>query len=241
MLRDKDELDNELVTAKKEKDLVKDQLDEVDEEVQKLNAMYDAEKKEARLTSQQIEQALAAIAELDKELFEVKQQIKIQRIQRQDREGNGGGGRTLGASDEGHGEGSAEEGDLDYVYDTEQSTAPQTLGFGGGLGLSKRSHVDLMFTNPMDSYTISEQQYRTGTERSIKMQDKTFISGSDPSDISAAHGRSGSDESLDTLTDLAVISRAAQSPTSGEYDRKMRLIQARKQENLSDTCNCAIF
>lgn len=83
MLREKDDLDNELALVKKSKDLVKDELDEVDEEVQKLNAEYDAEKKQARQVTREIEQALDAIAAFDKEIFELKQEYKIQRIEKQ--------------------------------------------------------------------------------------------------------------------------------------------------------------
>jgi hypothetical protein len=41
--------------VRRQKDLVKDDLDEVDEEVQKLNAAYDAEKREARALARDIE------------------------------------------------------------------------------------------------------------------------------------------------------------------------------------------
>lgn len=95
-------------------------------------AAYECVKGEARELNNDIESHFEVLSQIDKEIFELKQQIKIERISKQ-----------IDKLEE-------ETDDLDYVYDTEQAqTAPTSINanLNFGFPLSKRSHVDQMFNS----------------------------------------------------------------------------------------------
>lgn len=79
-----------------------------------------------------------------------------------------------------------DDDDLAHIYDTDnaQTTAATKAGLGYAYSMNKRGNLDDFFLKS-DGNPI-EDQYRTGTERSIRPPDKTFNSSDPASDISAA-------------------------------------------------------
>ena len=67
----KDDFEVELVEGTKYKDKVKEDLDQIDELVQKLNSEYEAEKKEAREYTRKIDKMMESLTMEEKAVFKI--------------------------------------------------------------------------------------------------------------------------------------------------------------------------
>lgn len=77
MLRVRDDCDSDLIMAKRQKDNVKQQLDSVADEVTSMNEQYENLKMESRDLQVTIGATKIDLKQIDKEIFELQQSIKI--------------------------------------------------------------------------------------------------------------------------------------------------------------------
>lgn len=77
MNRAREDCDSDLSRAKREKEKIKQQLDEVADEVTRLNEEYEATKTESRDVQLTIGTTQIEIKNVDKEIFRLQQEIKI--------------------------------------------------------------------------------------------------------------------------------------------------------------------
>ena len=86
-----------------------------------------------------------------------------------------------------------------------------------------------------------DDQYRAGTERSIK-PDKTFNSSDTPSDISAGiNQNNNSIDSTDTLEQLTLGRLKTPIKFDALNEEDFRVAMVKKASNDSEGCNCSVF